>query len=85
MTFPTVHLNGTSKQDLLDGYMNAASALRNAIEALAKAGPNGRDYYVVNSREFDTARIEHAARLKKVNEVLAEVEQIMENIADQGN
>jgi hypothetical protein len=44
-TFPTLHLNGTGKNDLRDGYANAYDAIDKAIEALANAELNGRDFY----------------------------------------
>ena len=44
--YPTVHLNGTSKDTLLNAYTAANSALLNALEALEACAPNGRDYYV---------------------------------------
>jgi hypothetical protein len=44
-TFPTLHLNGTGKNDLRDEYAAAYDAIDKAIEALAAATLNGRDYY----------------------------------------
>jgi hypothetical protein len=41
-TFPTLHLNGTGKITLRDGYANAYDAIDKAIEALANAELNGR-------------------------------------------
>lgn len=42
---PLVHLNGTSKQELIEQRANAIDALTEAGRQLAFAGPNGRDYY----------------------------------------
>lgn len=44
-TIPTVHLNGTGFTDLRDGYAAAYDAIDKAIDALAKAELNGRDFY----------------------------------------
>jgi len=33
ITLPTVHRNGTSRDSLLDGYIDAIDALRLAVEA----------------------------------------------------
>ena len=41
LAHPTVHLNGTSKADLLEGYIDAIRALRVAKDKLNKAGPTG--------------------------------------------
>ena len=46
LTLPTLYLNGTSRDSLLDGYLAALDALRLAMEALQAAAPNARDYYV---------------------------------------
>jgi hypothetical protein len=46
MLIPTVHLNGTSGEDLLDQYGSAVEAVREAIDAVCDTGPNARDYYV---------------------------------------
>jgi len=44
MTPPTIHLNGTAPQDLLDSLFDALDALYVARDVLAKTAPNGRDY-----------------------------------------
>ena len=43
---PIVHMNGTGWSDLYEQYDAANAALRAAGDALRKASPNGRDYYV---------------------------------------
>jgi len=42
---PFVHLNGTSRANLLEGYVAAQLALADAIAALQNVEFNGRDYY----------------------------------------
>jgi hypothetical protein len=42
---PTVHLNGTSKEHLLDAAQAALTATREARDKLQATYPNGRDYY----------------------------------------
>lgn len=68
-TFPTIHLNGTSKQMLLDGYVAALHALKDAQEALQKIEFNARDYYVQGPDAWNTARDEMADQFGKLNEV----------------
>ena len=46
MMVPTIHLNGTSHDELLRQILDAKEAIRKAVEALANAAPNMRDYYV---------------------------------------
>ena len=78
---PTVHLNGTSKAELLQGYLEAITALREASNKIGRAGPNARDYYVQGNDAFTKARDQHVARLTKLAEVQDELEQIAEKLA----
>jgi hypothetical protein len=55
---PTVHLNGTAKEDLSRSYYYASRALRTFREAFSESICHGRDYYVsqdpqafINARE----------------------------------
>jgi ferredoxin-NADP reductase len=83
MRAPTVHLNGTSKEMLLEQVCDAGHALRKALEAMREAAPNGRDYYVQGPEAFKEAAEEHAARDRQVREVLKQYENLAEKIADQ--
>ena len=83
MTSPTIHMNGTIADDLLEYYMEAASSIREAAEKVAKNGPNARDYYVQAGPAFTLARTEHEQRIWRLREVLAEIEEIMQNIVTQ--
>lgn len=79
---PCVHLNGTSGQDLLDQIDDAFMAIDAAIEALAKAAPNGRDYYVYGSEAYTQAADQHQARMQKLREVRDQLMAIMNGIHD---
>ena len=68
-TFPTIHLNGTSKKMLLDGYIEALHALKDAQEALQRIEFNARDYYVQGPDAWNKARDEMADQFGKLNEV----------------
>jgi hypothetical protein len=46
LAIPTIHLNGTSQESLISGYLDAITALHHAGSVLARAAPNMRDYYV---------------------------------------
>lgn len=77
LAIPTVHLNGTSRTELLNQLIDAARALKKGQEALAQAAPNGRDYYRIDDpRIFTMAQKQHAERLAKVGEVINELEAI---------
>lgn len=83
MIKPTIHLNGTSANALLDQYTTAGDAVRLALEALGNAAPNGRDYYPQGPAAFEQARKEHDARTAKLREVLVDLGELAEHVADQ--
>ena len=80
---PTVHMNGTAGEALLDQYTAAAEAVRKAIDALCNAGPNARDYYVQGSDAALAAQREHEARLASLKRVRDELAAIAEGVQDQ--
>jgi len=80
MRIPSIHLNGTSQKELFGGYLEAARAVRAAIEAVQATGPNGRDYYPQGGDALHDAIAEHASRVQKLRSVLSELETIAEAI-----
>jgi hypothetical protein len=82
MIFPTIHLNGTSKQQLLDDYCDVSHALNAAMEKMIENGPNGRDYYPQGDQAFQQAVKEHHDRIEQIHRVRLEIETIAEHIAD---
>ena len=82
MTTPTIHRNGTAAKDLLEGYAEACSKVREAIEAVARAGPNARDYYPQGLQAFMMAQEEHELRLRRLQDVRKELEALAESVAD---
>lgn len=80
---PTVHLNGSSGEVLLDQYTAAAESVRQAIGKLCDAGPNARDYYVQGSDAALAAQREHEARLAALKRVRNELAAIADGIQDQ--
>jgi ferredoxin-NADP reductase len=81
LAIPTIHLNGTSREMLSDQLCEAYSAVRIAGDTLAKAAPNGRDYYPQGPEAFEQAVREHYARMAKLRDVMKEIETIAEAIA----
>ena len=73
MILPTIHMNGTSKADLFDGYMTALEAMQAAIDAVIQTGPNGRDYYPQGDAALRQAMDEHRDRLKRLGAVADEL------------
>jgi hypothetical protein len=83
LAVPTVHLNGTSKEDLIEQLLEAGSAVRVAVEKLNAAWPNGRDYYVQSPRAFAEADAQWNERRKKLLDVMEELAAITERIDDE--
>lgn len=81
MEMPTIHLNGTSREQLLEGYCEIVYGLNDALAAMRRNGPNGRDYYVNGPDSLSNALKEHQARIDKVTAIWKEFTQIAEEIA----
>ena len=82
---PTIHLNGSGKRALLDQACAAGDALRAALQALAEATPDGRDYYPQGNHAAAAARADHEARHRKVQEVLDELDELALGISRGGH
>ena len=79
---PQLNSNGTTPKELLKQQMDVMSALITAIEKLRQAGPNGRDYQTAPPGALFKAQAEHAARLKHLEIVMRELDQIAQHIAN---
>ena len=83
MTPPTIHINGTSRDSLLEGYGDAYHAMHQAREAVQNTAPNARDYYVnPDPSAYTAATAEHYARLKVINGVMEELVALADVVAD---
>jgi len=82
LTVPTVHFNGTSREELLRQVQDAGHAVFQAREALAKASPNARDYYPQGEHAYPAARAEHDRRALALLAVEQELSRLAEAIAD---
>jgi len=80
MRVPTIHLNGTSKERLLEALEEAYQAITAAQLKLSEAAPNGRDYYPQGPDVILEAVHEHNARVQKLEDVKKEIEHICEAI-----
>jgi hypothetical protein len=78
LTTPTIHLNGTRKTELGDGYEAAYNALQLAYDAIKQTSPNGRDYYTQDPSAWGKADRQHFERLKRVHDVMKEFEALLE-------
>lgn len=82
MTKPTIHMNGTSPDDLLEQYRNAMDAIQAAGEMLAQCGPNGRDYYPQSPEALTSAIDEHRSRRERIEAVFEEVQELAMHCMD---
>lgn len=71
---PVVHLNGTSRTDLMQQIEDAYDACRNLLTKLKAAAPNPRDYYPVSGL-MDKALEQHNRRMKVVTDLMTELEE----------
>lgn len=81
-----LNINGTSKAALIDDHVNAAAAIRAAIQALRKTEPHGRDWqgppylavdgygHIIPNPGFKQAQYEHLVRMTHLEKVLNEIE-----------
>ena len=81
ITLPTVHLNGTSRDTLLEGYIAALDALRLAMAACRAAAPHARDYYM-HPNSFALAAEEHAIRWTRLADTVSELTEIAQHVSD---
>jgi hypothetical protein len=73
MRTPTVHLNGSHPDQLMDALMNTHASLEEALDNLALAAPHARDYYPQGDEAFYEARDEHASRVQRLRSVAKEI------------
>jgi hypothetical protein len=82
---PLLHLNGSSAEHLAHANEEAANALFLALDGLAAAAPNARDYYPKGEEAYPAALAEHRARVQKVFEAYTEICAICSAVTDQIN
>lgn len=80
LSLPTVHLNGTSRNELFETYFKALDAIASARVALNEAAPNGRDYYVQGPLALRKAQSEHADRLQRLEAIYNELHALAEHV-----
>lgn len=82
LAIPALHLNGTSKGELIRQLSDAAHAVTKAHAALRDGAPHGRDYYVQPLGTFEIAEAQHIERLRKLEAVHQELEAIAVAVSD---
>ena len=80
---PRVHLNGTSRDELVAQQRAVYDAADALLAALRQATPNGRDYYPLGDDAFRRAREEHRSRLWQAGRIKDEASHIAQAIGGQ--
>lgn len=86
---PTVHMGGTSKQELLGALIAARHVLLDAMKAHQETAPHARDYPAINGRphraaaRYMVAKRQYDCRIDKLRQVYSELTEIQANIIDQ--
>jgi hypothetical protein len=83
MITPTININGSSIDDLIDPRLIAMDHLMDALEALKQTAPNGRDY-IGNRDCWEQDRITHFDRLAKLRALREEIMSEAVYIKEQG-
>lgn len=82
ITHPTVHLNGTSRQELTRQFQDQLEALDNAQRVLLANGPNARDYYVQGSSVYMRAVEDHVFRIDVLAKIKADLFELLKGVAE---
>lgn len=71
---PTVHLNGTSKEELVQGRIAVIEAAQALRDALQRAAPNARDYYPQGDDAYKLARAAWTERQLMIDKLIDDVQ-----------
>lgn len=80
---PTIHMNGTSAKELVDQQLEVVKSARELRRALARAAPNGRDFYPQGEDALRQARQQHDTETAWVVSIVSNHENILEALVDQ--
>ena len=81
ITLPTIHLNGTSPETLLEDNINCARACNQALDIILKAEFNARDYYPVPG-SWERALAERTTHLRAIKAAADHFFAIAEHCSD---
>jgi hypothetical protein len=82
---PKLNINGTNGFDMRDEYAKAYKAIELAMDALADATLNGRDFQTMDdgANVFQAARDQRCAAMDHLREAHLYVGEVLEQICDQ--
>jgi len=77
MTFPTITINGSTRNMLIEPIRETYYALTEVLEKLPATAPNGRDY---PTEDLKKAESEYNSRVERIKSVQDELLAIFENL-----
>ena len=80
---PTIHLNGTSKETLIEGYSNIIENLDKLSDSISSCEFHSRDYYVHDVDAFSNALRERNKHINNISEFAQYIEKHIQDIANQ--
>ena len=80
---PQVNNNGDRAETLIEGYSEAAQALRNAIEKMRQTTPHGRNFQTLRPDALAIAIGQHSARVLDLGRILKEIEHLAFEVSKQ--
>jgi hypothetical protein len=81
---PSVHLNGTSKKELLEQWRAVHDAAEVLVRVLQAASPHGRDYYIQQGDPTQDAIQANRERIGAIYKIMDEATAIYQKIDEQG-
>lgn len=81
---PTIHLNGSSQESLLEDATSTANAIGNSIQKMIEGWPNARDYYTQGPEAYGMAVAWWQERMNTLRQIRGEFEQVAEAISNGG-
>lgn len=84
LSVPTVHMNGTGKEDLVLQMENVYQTINATIDAMCLSRPHGRDYYTQGDNALQVAQKQWEVRMDSLLKIKEDVTGIVTKIYDQG-
>jgi hypothetical protein len=82
---PTIHLNGSGAENLLNQYHDCWEALDTAVKVLCRSRPHGRDYYPQDNGgilgpTYMAARNEHENKIQQLESMLKDFAKLAQHV-----
>ena len=74
---PTIHLGGTSREQLNADYRAAYDAVSEALRVVQEVWPHDRDYFMQGTEAMREAHSQHCARVKALRAIKDQYERLV--------